>query len=523
MIPATMQRNLAFFRPFCVFSLIFLGTGLNSAVEKAADYQAALESITGDDLLRDVKVLAGEKMEGRESGSAGSRLAAKYLAEQFAKRKLQPGGPNGKFEQPFQGCYRNVLGVLPGRDPELKKECILVSAHYDHLGRGSGGNPRGPLGVIYSGADDNASGTSALLELAEAMGFLAKPPRRSIVFAAWDAEERGLYGSIHWAEHPTFPAKRVAAAFNLDMIGMLRDDSLMVLGVRSGAGWRRLLAEQNAGLGLNFDFLWTMQPKADHFPLFEKGIPVIMLHTGLHDNYHCPGDKPEILNASGMSRVARLAFGMTYELAERPGRMAFRKAAQYETAEQVRKRLHVSPLPTRLGVTLDPQSSTDPGVKLLQVEPQSAAAKAGLKKGDRILRLAGTEASSCEELIGAVMAAQSPAEAEVKSADQDQPRKVTIELPGKPLRWGIAWSIDDAEPGTLILAHVIPGSPAARAGLKPGDRVYQIAGRDFTDEAEFQKLSQSQPEPLELLIERAGRLQVVLLHIQPVKSVRRAA
>jgi hypothetical protein len=493
------------------------------AAEQSADYRAAVESITGDDLIGAVKVLAGPKLEGRESGSQGGHAAAKYLAEQFAKRKLKPGGPDGRFEQPFYGAYQNVLGVLPGRDPELKNEYILIGAHYDHLGYGSGGTPRGPWGVMYPGADDNASGTSALLELAQALEFLSKPPRRTIVFAAWDAEERGLYGSTYWASHPTAPINKVAAAFNLDMIGMLRDNRVTVLGFRTGAGWRRLLAEQNAQSHFQFEFEWAMRPEADHYPLFDKGIPILMLYTGMHDEYHRPSDKPETLNPPGMSRVVRLVFGMMVELAERPGRLAYRKAAQYETADQVAGRLRASEPPPRLGVTMDPQSPPDAGIRLLGVDHDSPAAKAGLKRGDRILRFAGKKPANCEELIAAVVTADSPAEAEVRSAGEKGSRKMSIALPGKPQRLGITWAVDDAEPGVVILTRVIPGSPAARAGLKPGDRIYQIDGRDFADEREFFQLIKSPPETLELLIERDEALQIVPLRLHPAAPVKRAA
>jgi membrane-associated protease RseP (regulator of RpoE activity) len=315
----------------------------------------------------------------------------------------------------------------------------------------------------------------------------------------------------------------VAAAFNLDMIGLLRGKRVEVTGLRTGAGWCRLLAEQNAPAHFHFDFDWAMRPEADHYPLFEKGIPILMLHTGMHDEYHRPSDTPETLNAPGMSRVVRLVFGMMVELAERPGRMTFRKAAQYETAEQVQKRLHESDPPPRLGVTLDPQSSPGAGVRLLGVERDSPAAKAGLKPGDRILRFAGKKPANCEELVGAVMAADSPAEAEVQSAGAEKPRTVSIALPGKPLRLGITWTVDDAEPGAVILTRVIPGSPAARAGLQPGDRIYQVGGRNFAGENEFLRLIKTPPEPLELLVERDESLQVVLLRLHPATPVKRAA
>ena len=137
-----------------------------------------------------------------------------------------------------------MLAILQGSDPKLRDQVIVVGAHYDHLGYG-GRASLGPYGYIHPGADDNASGTAAVLELAKAFTILSAPPKRSILFAAWDAEEKGLLGSKYWVAHPTVPLEHVVAAVNLDMVGRLRDDHLIVFGARSGYGWRRLLSSQN--------------------------------------------------------------------------------------------------------------------------------------------------------------------------------------------------------------------------------------------------------------------------------------
>ena len=158
--------------------------------------------------------------------------------------------------------------ILPGSDPKFRDQVIVVGAHYDHVGYG-GRLSLGPSGYIHPGADDNASGTAAVLELAKAFTVLSAAPKRSIVFAAWDAEEKGLLGSKYWVAHPTLPLEHVVAAVNLDMIGRLRDEHLIVFGVRSGYGWRRLLSSQNVDAGLQLDFSWSLKPNADHYPFFD--------------------------------------------------------------------------------------------------------------------------------------------------------------------------------------------------------------------------------------------------------------
>ncbi len=305
------------FRPAALILCLACAASLHAA-EKNSSYRAALDSIKAEELGEHVSQLADTAMEGREAGTRGGHAAGEFLAQQYAGLHLKPAGSGGGFFQPFSPNFRNILAIFPGSDPQFRDQVIVVGAHYDHVGFGGRGYSLGPYGYLHPGADDNASGTSTVLQLAKAFTILAEPPKRSILFAAWDAEEKGLFGSKHWVAHPTVPLERVVAAVNLDMVGRLRDDHLLVFGWRSGYGWRRLLSGQNDEPALRLEFSWRLKPNADHYPFFDHGIPVLMLHTGMHGDYHRPSDVATRINRSGMSRIARLLFAMLYEMADRP-------------------------------------------------------------------------------------------------------------------------------------------------------------------------------------------------------------
>src|SRR5262249_39469180 len=153
---------------------------------------AALATITIEDLRKHVDVLANDTFEGREAGSRGGHAAATYVGRELQRLKLPGGAADGGYYQGFGNQCRNILAVLEGSDPELKKDYIVISAHYDHVGYGNSTNSYGPTGYIHNGADDNASGVSGLLELIEAILQLDVRPKRSILFAFWDSEESGL-------------------------------------------------------------------------------------------------------------------------------------------------------------------------------------------------------------------------------------------------------------------------------------------------------------------------------------------
>ena len=239
---------------------------------------------------------------------------------------MKPGGDRDTFAQSFQnGSYRNLLAVLEGSDPELKQEYVLVGAHYDHVGYGTSRNSRGPWGRIHNGADDNASGVSGVLETAQALTLLDQPPKRSILFAFWDGEEKGILGSKYWGSQPTVPLRAVTMAFNADMIGRLRSETLHVFGTRTAPGMRRWLSESNQLTDLRLDFSWELKAHSDHYPLVEHGIPALMLHTGLHDDWHRPSDDVDKINHEGISATTRLLFSLVVE--RRISQAAFRFGA----------------------------------------------------------------------------------------------------------------------------------------------------------------------------------------------------
>lgn len=478
----------------------------------------ATSSISAGDLRRHVEVLADDMLEGREAGSRGGHAAAHYLGREFQKHRLAGGAAPRSYYQTFGNQYRNILGLLEGSDPKLKRELIVVSAHYDHVGYGNAQNSFGPTGFIHNGADDNASGAAAIVELVEAFSQLEPRPARSILFALWDGEEKGLLGSEHWVAHPTWPLAQVRAMLNLDMVGRLRQEKIELYGGRTSAGLRRLVSTNNAAANLLFDFSWTMREDSDHFSFYKRGVPVLMFHTGLHGDYHRPSDDVEKLDFTGMQRLTQMLFGLVRQLADEPRLAPFRSAARSESAsvQQWRER-PLPPLGGRLGVTWNPADERAArGLRVTRVTAGSAAARAGVRPGDRIVHFAGREVRDGASFRAAVLAAKSPAVLTVDRGGAAQPLELRVQLAGQPLRLGISWRLDDAEPGVVILARVVPDSPAARAGLRVHDRLYEVGGQSFATEAEFRQLvSDPSAEHLELLAERQGRLQTVRLELAP--------
>jgi hypothetical protein len=512
------------FRPAAAVLLCCVWLVSARAAEKSSSYVAALESIKAEEMSEFVGRLADDSMEGREAGTRGGHDAGEYLAKQYAAIPLPGAGPDGAYFQPFAPNFRNVLAILRGSDPQLADQVIVVGAHYDHIGYGRRYS-LGPSGYIHPGADDNASGTSAVLELAKAMTILSPPPKRTILFAAWDAEEEGLFGSKYWVANPTVPLKHVLAALNLDMVGRLRDQHLIVLGSRSGYGWRQLTSLQNDDSNLLLDFVWELKANADYYSFAERGIPVLMFHTGLHGQYHRPSDKANLINAEGMRQVTRLLFGVVYDLADRPTAVpGFREAGRHETPESEKAVPGKTAKPVdRLGIGWVEDAAVAGGVRVSAIAAGSPADRTGLRRDDCIVRFGDRDIHSDDDFFGAVCVAESPAWMTIKRPGEEKPLDLSVELRGEPLRWGILWRVDDAEPAAVILTHVVPGSPAARAGLSVGDRIYRVAGRDFADETAFAELAKTLAMPIQLLVEREGRLRVIVIALPQAEPLKRAA
>jgi Zn-dependent M28 family amino/carboxypeptidase len=213
----------------------------------------------------------------------------------------------------------NVVAILPGRDPALRGEYVVISAHFDHVGTG---RPDAHGDSIYNGADDNASGTVALLEAARAFARLPRAPARSVVFLAVSGEERGLKGSVYWVQHPTVPIHRVVADLNLDMVGRNAPDTLVVMGQEYsslGPVARAVLAAHPElgfrGLPSRADPKLQWFSRSDHVAFIGAGVPVLFLTTLPHPDYHRPSDDPAHLDAGKLTRVSRMLFYLAHAVA----------------------------------------------------------------------------------------------------------------------------------------------------------------------------------------------------------------
>jgi hypothetical protein len=490
--------------------------------ETEAALSRALESIRNEDISRHTHFLAGDALEGRKANSRGGTAAGVFLVEQMQKYGIKPAGIDGGYFQPFD-AGRNILGVLPGTDPQVKHEVVLVCAHYDHVGYGNVSNSFGPIGQIHNGADDNASGTAGLLEVMQALTESGLRPRRTLLFAFWDAEEDGLLGSEYWARHPTIPLDRIRVAVNVDMIGRLRERKLEVYGTRTAPGLREIAARANA-TGLLLDLTWDMEPNSDHYTFFARQIPAMMLHTGLHDQYHRPSDDVETLNTDGITETSRYLLRLTLALADANALPGFRSESQRENASvqryQANRRL--PDVPPRLGVQwadATAPSEEKPGVAIAGVIGGSAAERAGIRRGEELISFDGIPVTDVGRLVQQIWQADGPTPLTLR-APGGASRVLTLELDGSPIRVGMSAYSDEAEPGVSIVSRVIPGTAADRAGLRKQDRVCRVNDQSFADSQELAELLRTVPGPLQLQIERDGSIMTLKVDVAPAEGWR---
>lgn len=342
----------------------------------------------------DVNYLASPPLRGRLTGTPGNDSAAAYIARRYSAlglAALSPGYLQHFTARPLvRGApaeslpTQNVMALLRGRDPSLRGQYVVIGAHFDHLGTSTNGalDPDAK-DAVRLGADDNASGTAAVLELARV--FAKAPPRRSLLFVNFSGEEQGTLGSTYFVDHTPVPIDSIDAMLNFDMVGRLRADKLIVYGVATAKELPGLLDSANTAPRLAITAQGDGFGPSDHSSFYARSIPVLHFFTDLHEDYHRASDVAGKIDAGGEARVVALAARVARSIADRPSRLTYLRSAQpAPVAAAAREGTDVY-----LGTIPDMAGSDTPGLKLTGVRPGSPAEIGGLKAGDVIVEFGG--------------------------------------------------------------------------------------------------------------------------------------
>ena len=337
-----------------------------------------------------IQFLASDLLEGRRTGTKGEMLAAHYIANKFSEYGLMPKGDYRYFEMPFDQQFviqakdsvtkktrmgTNVIAYIDNKAPYT----IILGAHFDHLGYGEDHNSMyaGTAPMIHNGADDNASGTAALLELARVLKKEKKSPY-NYLFIAFSGEELGLFGSKYFVEHPTIDLQKVNYMINMDMVGRLNDSThnLTIGGIGTSPTWSSILSTQNPSFTIKIDSSGT--GPSDHTSFYRKNIPVLFFFTGLHQDYHKPSDDFDKINYNGEAKIITFIQQVIKKSWGR-GKLIFTK-----TKEQAMDNKHT--IRVSLGIMPDYTFSGE-GIKADGVSDGKPAQKAGLQAGDVIIKV----------------------------------------------------------------------------------------------------------------------------------------
>ncbi len=354
-----------------------LGAEHTSRLDKliAARHQGAAALLLVADTLPPIGATPAQV--GLVSGTITREAARALAARQRARIRVDLASDERRAA--------NVIGILPGTDPTLAGEAVVVGAHYDHLGRVDG--------VVYPGADDNASGSATVVALARAFAA-AGGTSRTLVFVLFGGEELGLLGSRHYVRQPAVPLGRTVAMVNFDMVGRMQNRRFAVGGADSGSGLRDILMVAARASGAALEVKGTPYDTSDHSRFYEAGVPVLFFTTGGHPDYHKPSDTADRIDAAGMAEVARVAVGAIERLAGEPRPVYSRVAPPPARSAPQAGAASVA----FLGVVVNGRGARD-GLRISGVVPGTAAASAGLHEGDTLVRLGERAIDSFEDLL----------------------------------------------------------------------------------------------------------------------------
>jgi len=286
----------------------------------------------------------------------------------------------------------NIIGYLEGSDPKLKNEYIVIGGHYDHLGFGGpGSGSRKPDTIaIHNGADDNASGTAGVIELARRIVADKASFGRSFIFITFSAEELGLLGSQYFVANPTVPVKTMKGMINLDMVGRLKDE-LTIEGTGSSAESDSVLTILEKGRPFKLTRSAGAAGGSDHTSFYNAGIPVFFFFSGMHYDYHTPTDKANLINYSGESLILDMAFDLAKMMGTSKPYTYKQVAGQMNTGTRTYK--------ISLGIMPDVSGSRNDGVEVMDARKGGPAEQAGIKKGDFIISVEGKEVKNITEYM----------------------------------------------------------------------------------------------------------------------------
>jgi len=356
-----------------------------------------------DTIQKHINYLASDELEGRGTGTKGEEKAAEYIINQFVKYNLKPGAGTNSWKQEFEfkagthgtgraGKANNVIGFLDNGAPYT----VVIGAHYDHLGKGEDGHSLDghAEGKIHNGADDNASGTAGVIELARFFATNNEQEKFNFLFICFSGEELGLLGSEYFANHPSIQLETITCMMNMDMVGRLKKDKpvLEVSGIGTAPEWKSMLTRfKSAAMEIQMDSAGV--GPSDHTSFYNKGIPVLHFFTGTHSDYHKPGDDADKINAAGEEAVLLVISGVIAQLPT-DRKLEFLKTRNPSMDNSTSFKVTLGIMPSYAG-------GTD-GLKVEAVLDNKPALKAGMKDGDVIINMGDMEIKDIQDYMKAL-------------------------------------------------------------------------------------------------------------------------